>query len=338
MTVALAPGSPGDQVYGYAWTWQPSSNAPTYGSLPACGSGDATGGIHFVCGSSVTVTVSPEEPPLGQFTVWAFDASGDRSTASTVTVDAFDDIAALQTTTHQWGTDQFGGVPAASDCGAGGFTVECVPDAAGVDAQHPNGAHPLLLPPGVTWDGTGGGVPGVLTFGSGNRLPAGTLGSVVDTRRSFTAGGWLTPSAVPAGASATAIAQEGPNGSGFGLGLTREGHWQFRVHSKSGEAVVVAGLGVMPGTQVYVAGVADAVNRELRLYVNGGLAAIAGYTPATGQSPGGVATVGGRLARSGVGEPWTGQIGNPVLAPGSLTGIDLAQLSNETFFWGDGLD
>ena len=78
MTMTIAPGSATDHVYGYAWTWQPSSNAPVYASLPSCGSGDATGGIHFVCGSSVTVRVSPEEPPFARFTVWAFDAGGNR--------------------------------------------------------------------------------------------------------------------------------------------------------------------------------------------------------------------------------------------------------------------
>jgi hypothetical protein len=340
MTVAIAPGSAADHVYGYAWTWQSSSNAPVYSSLPACGSAEADGGIHFVCGSSVTVTVSPEDPPFARFTVWAFDAGGNRSAANTVQVDAFDDIAALQTTTHQWSTDQFGGVPAAADCGVGPVTITCVPDAAGIDEQHPNGAHPLLLPPGVTWDGSGSwrGVPGVLTFGAGNRLPAGTLGSVVDTRRSFSAGAWLAPAASPAGAPATAVAQTGVGGTGFELGLAGDGHWQFAVHSASRNAVVRGASPTSGGIPVYVGGVADAVNRELRLYVNGGLAAIAGYAPAKGQAPDGVATVGGRLAHSGLAEAWTGQIGNPVLAPAALTGLDVAQLASETFFWGSGLD
>jgi hypothetical protein len=337
MTMTIAPGSATDHVSGYAWTWQSSSNAPTYATLPKCGSGDAAGGIHFVCGSSVTVRVSPEESPFARFTVWAFDASGNRSAASTVAVDAIDDVAALYPVTHQWTTDQFWTVPAAAECRAGGFTVVCVPDTAGVDAQHPSGAHPLLLPPGVTWDGSGSGVPGVLTFGSGNRLPAGTLGSVVDTRRGFSAGAWLTPTAVPAGAPATAIAQEGLGGTGFELGLTADGRWQFRVHASGGVAVVTA-PGTSTGVPVYVAGVADAVNRELRLYVNGALASVAGFTPAKGQAHEGVATVGGRLVRGGIAERWSGQVGNPVLAQATLTGMDISMLSSESFFWGGGLD
>jgi hypothetical protein len=337
MTMAIAPGSAADQVVGYAWTWQSSSNAPTYSTLPSCGSGDATGGIHFVCGSSVTVRVSPEEPPFAEFTAWAFDASGNRSVASTVAVSAVHDVVALYPVTHQWTTDQFGTVPAPADCGAGGVPVECVPDTAGVDDPHPNGAQPLLLPAGVTWDGSGGGVPGVLTFGSADALPARTLGAVVDTRQSFTAGAWLTPTAALAGAPATAIAQAGAGGTGFELGLTADGRWQLRVHG-SGEAAAVAASGTSAGVPVYVAGVADAVNRELRLYVNGGLASIAGFTPAKGQAPDGVATVGGRMVRGGVAERWTGQVGNPVLAQASLAGMDISMLSSESFFWGGGLD
>ena len=332
MTMTIAPGSATDHVYGYAWTWQPSSNGPVYDSLPSCGPGDATGGIHFVCGSSVTVRVAPEEPPFARFTVWAFDGSGNRSAASTISVNAFENVAALYPVTHQWSTDQYGSVPPAADCGTGGSTVECVPDTAGVDAQHPNGARPLLLPTGVTWDGTGGGVSGVLTFGAGNTLPAGTLGAVVDTRQSFTAGAWLTPSAMPAGRPATAIAQEGAGRSGFELGLTADGHWQFRVHAASGDATAMGGSGAMPGIPLYVAGVADAVNHELRLYVDGGLAAVTGFTPAAGHAPDGVATVGGQLDRTGPAEPWNGQVGNPVLAQAPLTGADTMQLSYESFF------
>jgi hypothetical protein len=85
---------------------------------------------------------------------------------------------------------------------------------------------------------------------------------------------------------------------------------------------------------VYVAGVADTINHEVRLYVNGGLASIAGFTAATGHSPDGIATVGGRLVRTGVVEPWIGQIGNPVLAQASLTGRAISSLSYETFFPG----
>jgi hypothetical protein len=301
MTMTISPGGATDHVYGYVWTWHLDSAPPVYSALPSCPAGLNDGAFHFVCGSSVTLRVSPENLGFARFTVWAFDANGNRSSGATVDVSAIDPPTALYPVTHQWTTDFVGTVPAAGRCGVGRATVTCVPDTAGIDVQHPNGAHPLLLPPGVTWDASGGdfpGIPGVLTFGTGNRLPAGTLAAVVDTRQSFAVGAMLTPATAPAGAPMTAIAQEGPGGTGFELGLTGKDQWQFRVHTASGDAVAVA-----PGTggygyPVYLSGVADTINHELRLYFNGSLAATAAFTPHEGHTLDGVATVGGRLDRT----------------------------------------
>lgn len=336
MTMTMEPGSAADHVYGYAWSWQPASGVPVYSALPSCGSRDANAGIHFVCGSSVSVRVSPESSPLARFSVWAYDAKGNASSARTVDVSTIDDVAALYPVTHQWTTDQFWSVPPAANCQAGGLTVDCVPDSSGVDAQHENGARPLLLPPGVTWDGSGGGVAGVLTFGAANRLPAATQGAVVDPRQSFAVGAWLTPDVLPAGVPATAIAEEGTGGTGFELGLTADGRWQFRVHTAFGDAIAVAAGTAGIGQPVYVAGVADAINHEVRLYVNGA-AATSGFSPGKGHAPDGAATVGGRLNRAGLTEAWAGQVGNPVLAQAALSDTDISRLMWEGFFpGGDG--
>ena len=340
MTMTIEPGSATDHVYGYAWTWQPSSGAPVFGPLPSCPSTDpaaANAGIHFVCGSSVTVQVSPEEP-FGQFSVWAYDAAGDASPTARVSVSAPHDVTALYAVTHQWTTDQFGMVPSPAACGVASLTVECVPDSAGADAQHPNGSRPLLLPPGSRWDGSGGFMaPGVLTFGPDSN-PAGTTAAVVDTRSSFTAGAWLTATSSPSGTAATALAQEGLTGSGFELGLTGDGHWQFRVHTAKGAASAVAPFMTMPGTAVYVAGVWDSVNKEVRLYVGGSLASVVGFAPAATKAQDGPATVGALLSLHGVAAKWTGQIGNPVLAQTPITRDDLDSLSFEMFFPGGNSD
>lgn len=335
MTMTLEPGSAADHVYGYAWTWHPASGAPVFGPLPSCPSKDpaaANGGIHFVCGSSVTIRVSPEEP-FSQFSVWAYDATGDASPTARVAVAGPHDVTALYPVTHQWTTDQFWSVPPPASCAVVSVTVDCVPDTAGVDAQHPTGSHPLLLPPGTQWDASGQGVPGVLTFGPAS-TPAGTLAPVVDTGSSFTAGAWLTPTASPSGTPATALAQEGPAGSGFELGLSGDGHLQFRVHTPAGAASAVNPFTSMPGIAVYVAGVWDSVNKEVRLYVNGSLVSVVGYAPHATKAPDGPVTVGARLSGHGVTENWTGQIGNPVLAQTTLTRDDLGQLSFESFFPG----
>lgn len=340
MTMTIAPGSATDHPLGYLWTWQFGATMPVYSAPPSCASGDQDGGYHLICGSSVSVRVSPEEQGFARFTVWALDARGNASPRATVDVDAIDDPAALYPLTHQWTTDQFGIVPPAARCATDRVTVDCVPDTAGVDSLHPNGAQPLQLPPGVTWDASGGGVSGVLTFGSGTRLPAATSDAVVDTRRSFAVGAWLTPSVSPSGTPATAVAEEGPGGTGFELGLTGSDQWQFRVHTASGDSVALAAGTAGYGYPVYLAGVADVINHELRLYFNGTAAAIVGFTPGKGRAPDGVATVGGRLEHGDLAEPWTGQVGNPVLAQAPLTNVDLARLAWANFFPGsdDGLN
>jgi hypothetical protein len=333
MTMRVAPGSSSDRVYGYAWTWQSASGAPTYSTLPSCGSDEASGGVHFVCGSAVTLRVSPEEPPFARFTVWAFDATGNRSAPTTTSVNATTDGTALYAVTHQWTTDQYWTVPPPATCGVGPVSLRCVPDTAGVNSLHPNGASPLLLPPGVTWDGSGSGVPGTLTFGPADRLPAGTLGTVVDPRQSFSAGAWLTPTAAAAATAETAVA-EGLGRTGFELGLGPDGRWQFRVRSASGSATAVAAGTAGVGIPVYVSGVWDAVNREVRLYLNGTLASVTGFAAHGGPAAVGGVTVGARPARSGMSEGWTGQVGNPVVSQATLTSGQIRQLSDESFFPG----
>ena len=331
VTMAVSPGSPADSVSGYAWTWN-STSLPVFDTVPSCGSGDA-GSLHFVCGSTVTLRVSPPEPPFSRFAVWALDTSGTFSAPTTVDVWTTPGVEALYPVTHQWTTGAGGAVSPTADCGPGRLTVACLPDTAGVDTRHPYGARPLLLPPGVTRDGS----DGALTFRPGNRLPAGTLGSVVDSRQSFTAGGWLAFTAT--GAPATAIAQTGPGGAGFELGVTADGRWQFRVRSASGTAVVTAPNPTSTGIPVYVAGVADAVNGELRLYVNGARAAVAGFAPARGAGPDGPVTVGGRPAVTGLSRPWVGQVGNPVVAQAPLSLTAISALESGMFFdTGGGLD
>lgn len=341
MTMEIHPAADSGPVYGYAWTWQRGAGDPTYATLPSCGSTDAPGGLHFVCGSAMTLRVAPEDTPMSSFRVWAFDAAGDRSPATEVRVSTLAPTASLYPVSHQWTTDQFGTVPPPANCAIGAVTVRCVPDTAGVDTQHPNGAHPLLLPPGVAWDGSGnsdaGGVSGVLTFGSENTLPAGTLSAVVDPRRTFTVGAWLTPTATPSGTAATAVAQERGK-TGFELGLTSDDHWQFRVHSGTTTATAVAGTTPGVGFPVFVVGVWDPVNHEIRLSVDGTMAAVSGSNPLGGAAPLGGVTVGGRWSPAGLTERWTGQVGNPVVVQAPLTPFQISLLSSEMFFPGSSSD
>lgn len=320
MTVTIAPGASSDHVYGYAWTWQSPSNAPTYTALPTCGSNDATGGIHFICGSSVTVQVSPESGGFPPFTVWAFDAAGNRSAASSIQIAALEPYEALFPVSHQWTTDAYGGLPAMTGCTDETGAVTCVPDSNVPDAARPSGADPLRLPAGVTWAPTGSwyfGLPsGELAFDGTHAATA--SGAVVDPSRSFTVGAWATPDG-----PGTVVAGHAPGGTGYALRLNSQMQWEFDLASTPGQVVrAVSTATASSGTAVYVTGVYDAVNRELRLYVNG-LAAVAGVELHRSSASKGVVLVG---------ESWTGRIGNPVLVQAALSSYNISQLSDEGFF------
>jgi hypothetical protein len=153
-------------------------------------------------------------------------------------------------------------------------------------------------------------------------------GLIVDTSKSFTVGAWLTPTAVN-GTAQTAMAAVGQNNAGFALKITAGGHWCFQVLSSSGFGQAVAGPAVAEGQPVFVAGVWDAINHEMRLYVNGSLASNQGYWP---DSPSpvdqGIALGFGWTAK----DFWNGQIANPVVVQGQLTNTQLGLMANESFF------
>lgn len=340
MTMTIRPGSDSGPVYGYAWTWQRSVGAPTYAGLPSCRDDDAAGGLHFVCGSSVTLRVSPEDTPLASFRVWAFDAAGDRSPVSQLQVSALAPTDSLYPAAHQWTTDQFGMLPPPSTCDAAGSSVTCVPDTAGADAAHPAGAFPLPLPPGVTWDDSGNwaGVVGVLNFGADSATPMRSAPGVVDTSKSFTVGAWVTPTETAGTAPETAISGLGLAGTGFELRLNTAQQWEFGVHGPGTHGTVVAPVTYLPGNPVYVAAVWDAVNQELRLSYNGSTAAVTGYRPLPVPGSRTTVTIGSRLAQGTAVDWFTGQIGNPVVVQAPLTPFQVSLLKFGGFFPGSDAD
>jgi hypothetical protein len=96
----------------------------------------------------------------------------------------------------------------------------------------------------------------------------------------------------------------------------------------------VAGPTAAIGQPVYVAGVWDAVNRELRLYVNGSLAANQGYSPPANPTADQGLTLGSAWFNGGVVDRWNGQIGNPVVVQAPLTATQIFQLQTGGFFPG----
>ncbi|RBY76601.1 hypothetical protein DQ239_13765 [Blastococcus sp. TF02-09] len=330
MTVTLAQRSAADNVVGFAWKWGTSANAPTYTALPACGSDSQAGGIHYVCGSTATITVAPVDAPVGELTVWAFGEAKARSAPTTLrwsTMAQSPDN--LYATAHQWTTDAGGPVPLA-ECDSTSTPVNCVAD----NNPHPDratGQYPIAVPEGVTL-----GAEGTLNFASTAKTPMMSApGVVVDTTKSFTVGGWMTPT-VASTLHQTAISERGQTSSGFSLQLTPERKWSFVVsattQNNAGRATV--GTPITLGVPVYVTGVYDAINHELRVYQNGVLSATRAYRQPAGPTASLGFTLGSGFANGVAGDFYTGRIGNPFVVQGVLTPQQIQDVSSGGFFPG----
>jgi hypothetical protein len=344
--VSVDPGVAGDDVAGYAWSWDPGINKPTYSGFPGCGADFGAGSTHWECGSSVELEAAPPTASSADLTVWAFDAAGNISGPATLTVSTLAvDKTTLAAAAHQWTTNPgpAAGSSGAPQCPAGVGTV-CVPDNNAPDpAAQPLGQFPMALASGVTWDEMGaidvnGGVAGVLHFDAASTAPTTTdPGVVVDTTQSFAVAAWLTPTEDVAGAE-TAVSAKGSTYSGFTLGVNANNQWQFGVHepsSSAGSAVASSGA-LTHGQPVFVVGVWDAGSHEIRLYLNGSgsPAGVTRYRPNTSTSvtaANGI-TLGSAWANGTVTERWTGQIGNPVVVQGVPSASQMYELMLSAFF------
>jgi hypothetical protein len=334
LSVSLDPRGTGEEIMAYAWTWQTGLSLPASSGPPSCGPDTGDGGIHLVCGSSLDLTVAPPTAGTAQLKVWAFDAAGNASLPEIVDISTTGSgVAALAPLAHRWTTD-VGGPPAPAECPPASG-VSCVPDDRDRDATtQPNGQYPIPLPTGVTLGGNGApgsfvAPIGVLNFDATSGVTTTGAGVVVDTTESFTVAGWLTPTVDVSGVE-TAISTRGSLYSGFRVGITADNHWQFGVYgTASGTGgTAVAGSTVSHGEPVYVAGVWDAVNHEIRLYLNGSgsPAAVTRYLPNSDPTADQGLTLGSGWTNGAAVERWTGQIGNPIVVQGVVSDSAMSDL------------
>ncbi|GAA4716018.1 LamG domain-containing protein [Phytohabitans rumicis] len=169
-----------------------------------------------------------------------------------------------------------------------------------------------------------------------------TAGPVARTDQSFSVSAWARVSAVPTG-NITAIAQDGTGQSGFYLGLKHDGtapHWSMSMVDTDAQAtgwVTAAAAPVITNADVgrwyHLVGVFDRPAQQIRLYVDGVLAATATRTAFWSST--GVFTVGRAQWYSSVGplqvDFWHGAIDDVrvyagVLTPNRIAMIDDGQL------------
>jgi hypothetical protein len=150
----------------------------------------------------------------------------------------------------------------------------------------------------------------------------------IDTTSSFTVAAWVSPNR-PA-PFAAALSQIGDVAAAFYLGFG-EGTWAFSMkdmdtnepgHTVRAEAVA---YDVRPGTWTHLAGVHDAAAGEIRLYLDGRLAAAAPFmAPWAATGP---LVVGGARAHGGPADFWPGAIGPVATWQAALPALDIANLA-----------
>lgn len=163
--------------------------------------------------------------------------------------------------------------------------------------------------------------------------PTKTTSSAIDTTKSFSVSAWvnLEENNASHGSSYTAVSQEGTKNSGFYL-QAAGGRWQFCVRSQTSSVVTdcAAGPTVTTSTWVYVTGVWDASNKQVRILTGtsttpSGPSPVVSHAPPSGDvSAAGPLVIGSAKSEGIPTDMWFGQIYNPVVSPGVISSSQLA--------------
>ncbi|HET9898143.1 MAG TPA: LamG-like jellyroll fold domain-containing protein [Streptosporangiaceae bacterium] len=157
---------------------------------------------------------------------------------------------------------------------------------------------------------------------------ASSSGQAVDTAGSYAVSAWVKLSSVPSH-TATVVAQDGTNNSGFYLGV-RGGDWafSFAASDTTGAAVTSAtGPAVTAGTWTHLTGVSNSSTGTAQLYVNGTLAATAAVT---GWASAGSLTVGRDKTGGVAGDFLPGKVSDVRVYSGPLFGTGVQQVYTDS--------
>ncbi len=338
LTVRFSDPSQHIVSYAYWWAYGSPSSTPPVAPVSTSGVGAANavpcvgapGVESWVCpdasGTSPLVTVAPVDTTS---TLWVvgYDAAGNVSVARSVAVNAIGDTANV-------------------DYRAGhGWIFEVQPSPLPSIIADSNSIHEQDLSIGAGIDGTQtdtvNGIPStpVLSFPGSGTSPGqvATAASAVDTTKSFTASAWVKPvGGGGAAQSRTIMSQSGGVNPGFTLEEVSGNILRFCVHSQIGTAAAdcATATSTLPeGQWVFVAGIWDAINRQLRLLINEQIApfAVGGHTvPAGDVSASGALVVGSATISGAVANQWNGLIDDPTIFPGVLDKFQLNNLYNQS--------
>lgn len=160
--------------------------------------------------------------------------------------------------------------------------------------------------------------------------------AVVDTSETFSVSAHLqaNPSGFP-GQAQVALSQSSGANSGFTLGISADGRWQFCMTDQrpGADPLCAVSVGTASTDWTFVTGVWDKHNQQMRIYLEDepNPVAVAWRAPQTfedGISDGGF-TVGNAQRRSGATERWFGLISRPLIFQGVATPTQRLFLSDE---------
>ncbi|WP_078900082.1 LamG-like jellyroll fold domain-containing protein [Streptomyces sp. SBT349] len=208
-------------------------------------------------GAPRTLQLLPETPGINTITAQALDEAGNWSEVRTYLFV----VRAGEPERMVWGMED--------EPGADALTGEGEP----WEAALTTGAAP----------GADGVVGGALEL-DGQGGHASVVTPVLDTSKSFSVSLWARLPEGGLSGPGTAVSQAGWNADGFALTVDPQTGWSFSRDASdvAGAAAVRARQGHVPelGEWTNVTGVFDNVNQQLRLYVDGSLAASTGFTGA----------------------------------------------------------
>lgn len=165
-----------------------------------------------------------------------------------------------------------------------------------------------------------------------------TSGPVVDTTKSFTAGAWINPAEDSAAHHAyTVMSQNGDSTYAFLIKVDGP-RLQGCIHAQtaSSASCVTSSFSLADGDDAnwtYVALQWDAVNHQLRLFVNGALATGTGSTgvavyslPAADTAPTGPFMVGSAMVNDETGDLFAGEVLDPFVVQGLASSTQMTSL------------
>ncbi|MFD8914764.1 LamG-like jellyroll fold domain-containing protein [Streptomyces sp. NPDC059575] len=205
-------------------------------------SGSVSAPVTVATGAATTLSITPNQAGENTVQVWGYDAAG-----------------------HSSLTGYYSFLVKGAELPSGIWHLDNALTDATTATQHP------LTSTGATWDTLARSGPGAAKF-NGTTAYLSTSGAVLDTTKSFTVSAWarLTRSDV----NYTVLSQAGTNASGFQLYYSSYSNsWLFNRHqTDTVNPVIIRSFGTKPpvlNAWTHLAGVYDAANQTIQLYVNG---------------------------------------------------------------------